>query len=321
MVSDKTSRGGLGNASGRLGRFYMCHLENTLGELHITPARRRIALDFEKTSDGVYVRRKFCVSREAQVECGLLNTAFRLHYPLIADPSHRDAILSAMYLVKDLIIPEYRRKIASIELARINTLKKSSNLRLLHARNILANMPEVVRFAAMWIRCRILADRKLPFVIRESAAGVYPLDFNSEQEPNYDSRITLSDKVGTDGLRQLKIDWRPSRLDHESMAATFEMVQSEFAKSNVGTLMSPAGGVREAVRASTPVGGHHIGTARMSTLPSSGVVDANCRIHETRNLYVSSAACFPTSGHANPTLTIVALAIRLADHLKQVELD
>ena len=60
---------------------------------------------------------------------------------------------------------------------------------------------------------------------------------------------------------------------------------------------------------------HHIGTTRMSDDPRSGVVDANCRVHATDNLYVAGASVFPTSGHANPTLTILALSLRLADHL------
>ena len=62
--------------------------------------------------------------------------------------------------------------------------------------------------------------------------------------------------------------------------------------------------------------GHHLGTTRMSSGPASGVVDADCRIHGVRNVYVASGSVFPTSGFANPTLTIVALALRLADHLK-----
>ena len=61
---------------------------------------------------------------------------------------------------------------------------------------------------------------------------------------------------------------------------------------------------------------HHMGTTRMATSPREGVVDANCRVHGMRNFFVAGSSVFPTSGHANPTLTIVALALRLADHLQ-----
>jgi len=60
---------------------------------------------------------------------------------------------------------------------------------------------------------------------------------------------------------------------------------------------------------------HHIGTTRMHPDPKQGVVDQNCRVHGISNLHVAGSSVFPTSGHANPTLTIVALALRLADHL------
>ena len=65
------------------------------------------------------------------------------------------------------------------------------------------------------------------------------------------------------------------------------------------------------------VGGpHHMGTTRMSTTPAEGVVDADCRVHTVENLYVAGSSVFTTGGHANPSLTILALALRLADHLR-----
>ena len=65
-----------------------------------------------------------------------------------------------------------------------------------------------------------------------------------------------------------------------------------------------------------PMGGHHIGTARMSESPNAGVVNADGRVHHVANLYVVGSATFPSSGQANPMLTIVAMALRLAQHLK-----
>jgi choline dehydrogenase-like flavoprotein len=64
-------------------------------------------------------------------------------------------------------------------------------------------------------------------------------------------------------------------------------------------------------------GGHHIGTARMGDAPASSVVDRNGRVHGMKNLYVAGSAVFTTSSQANPTLTIVALALRLAAHLRR----
>ena len=74
--------------------------------------------------------------------------------------------------------------------------------------------------------------------------------------------------------------------------------------------------LREIISRSVPLGGHHIGTARMAATARQGVVDSNCAMFELPNVHIASSAVFPTSSHANPTLTIVALALRLADHLK-----
>ena len=65
-------------------------------------------------------------------------------------------------------------------------------------------------------------------------------------------------------------------------------------------------------------GKHHMGTTRMHPDPRQGVVDADCKVHEVANLFVAGSSVFPTSGQANPMLTLVALAIRLADHVKDI---
>jgi choline dehydrogenase-like flavoprotein len=59
-----------------------------------------------------------------------------------------------------------------------------------------------------------------------------------------------------------------------------------------------------------------MGTTRMADSPEQGVVDANCRVHGVANLYIAGSSVFTTSGASNPTLTLVALALRLTDHLR-----
>jgi choline dehydrogenase-like flavoprotein len=63
-------------------------------------------------------------------------------------------------------------------------------------------------------------------------------------------------------------------------------------------------------------GWHHMGTTRMADNPKEGVVDANCKVFGIQNLYMAGSSCFPTSGAANPTLTLLALTFRLSEHLK-----
>ncbi|HSG11761.1 MAG TPA: GMC family oxidoreductase [Gammaproteobacteria bacterium] len=138
-----------------------------------------------------------------------------------------------------------------------------------------------------------------------------------EQSPNPDSRVTLSEQRDALGVERLKLDWRLTGQDRQSFYTHLRSLALAFGASDIGRL-------REAVADQSlwpqPVSGgsHHMGTTRMSDNPLSGVVDRNCRVHGIDNLYVAGSSVFPTSGSANPTLTLIALALRLADHLKGV---
>jgi choline dehydrogenase-like flavoprotein len=320
MASDATRRGGLGNAGDALGRFYMCHIENTLGRLRLQPATRPISLHFEQTADGVYVRRKFAITAEAQQRHRILNTAARLHYPLIADPSHRSGVLSMMYLVKDAIIPEYRRKLAAIELLNRDRMTRDGAFWAAHMRNVLLGAPAVASFGVDWLRRRTFARRKLPFVVVRGRDASYPLDVNAEQVPDRSNRVSLSNERDMSGRRRLLVDWRLTGQDVDSLVRSMHVMRASFARSGCGALEFDDADLAAQVRQSTPVGGHHLGTTRMSDSPAEGVVDRNCTVHGIANLHVASGSVFPTCGHANPTLTIVALAIRMAERLRTIAL-
>ena len=90
-----------------------------------------------------------------------------------------------------------------------------------------------------------------------------------------------------------------------------EIIGQELGRSGLGRLRIPAGEIEEPW-----MNNHPMGTTRMHSDPKKGVVDENCRVHGISNLFMAGSSVFPTTGFANPTLTIVALAIRLADHLK-----
>ncbi|MFO1057166.1 MAG: GMC family oxidoreductase [Dongiaceae bacterium] len=145
--------------------------------------------------------------------------------------------------------------------------------------------------------------------------ATYPLEFTSEQSPDPGSRVVLSDAVDRFGLPKLRIEWRMSELDVASIAGCFALLRDELAAGGAGRLALEPDLV-DRIRACHPTGGHHIGTTRMAASPSEGVVDADCRVFGLDNLYLCSSSVFPTSGYANPTLTIVALAARLAARLE-----
>ncbi len=139
-----------------------------------------------------------------------------------------------------------------------------------------------------------------------------------EQEPDPCSRITLSDRTDVLGLRQVKVDWRISEMERRTARHFADFIGQELRQAGLGEAR-PAAWLTDTkpVEESDLWGNwHFIGATRMSSDPRNGVVDGACRVHGLDNLYVAGCSVFPTGGHANPTLTIVALAIRLADHLR-----
>jgi choline dehydrogenase-like flavoprotein len=186
---------------------------------------------------------------------------------------------------------------------------------LLHLRNVIRDPIRLASFAGGWIRARSLAARKLPSVMLYSPAGRYPLEFHAEQECNRDSRVTLAATRDRHGLQQMKVDWRTTPLDLRTICEAYKTLGDELARTGTGRIELTGGRIEDLVKKAGAYGGHHIGTTRMAASPRNGVVDPNCRVHGVMNLYVAGSSVFPTSGQANPTLTILALAFRLAERL------
>jgi choline dehydrogenase-like flavoprotein len=307
LASDDVKPGGVGGDSGHLGRHYMSHIAATAGQVVFAdPAH--VAFDYAVDAAGVYVRRRLTLTAQAQRELKCLNVAFRTHLPDPSDPSHRDAILSAMYLVKDLVLYEYSRK--------LRERRPTTGLIARHIGNVARDPLALARFSRRWIEKRILAERKLPSVVLGSANGTYALEFHAEQTPNPDSRLTLSDARDQLGQRRLRVDWRMSETDVLSLQKAYSVLAEELVRTGTGVLNYDPETVAERARAEGAYGGHHIGAARMSASPEDGVVDSQCRVHGVGNLHIASAAVFPTSGQANPTLTLLALTLRLAARLR-----
>ena len=181
---------------------------------------------------------------------------------------------------------------------------------------MLADPLHTARFVSHWLWRRTLASRKFPSVIVNPRSNCYTLDFHSEQMPNLESRVRLTNERDRFGMPRLHIDWRYTPLDVWTVRESFRVLAEEFARTGVGRLTFEDADVERAIVREGAYGGHHIGTTRMSDSPSQGVVDRNCRVHGLSNLYIASSSVFPTSSQANPTLTIVALALRLARHLE-----
>jgi choline dehydrogenase-like flavoprotein len=141
---------------------------------------------------------------------------------------------------------------------------------------------------------------------------------NLEPMPNPDSRIRLSGERDAIGMRKVAVDWNLTAEDKRNGAAILRLLGAEVARTGFGRLRSFLEDGDDARWPADMFGDqHHIGTTRMHRDPSLGVVNEDCRVHGVANLYVAGSSVFPTAGTANPTLTITALALRLADHLKE----
>ncbi len=138
-----------------------------------------------------------------------------------------------------------------------------------------------------------------------------------EQAPNPDSRIRLSEQRDALGNRKAELDWQLGEIDRDSVYRSTILIGEELARLGLArTQLRPWVSLFE--RPLLPgVGNHHIGTTRMSATSATGVVNRNCRVHDVDNLYVAGSSIFPTGGIANPTMNLVAFALRLADHIKQ----
>ena len=118
-------------------------------------------------------------------------------------------------------------------------------------------------------------------------------------------------------MPRINIDWRYSEQDLRTVSVALSAFKNALAQSKVGNFTYQLDEVEAEMTRYGAYGGHHLGTARMGTDSATSVVNTDCRLHETDNVYVVGGAVFPTSGQANPTLTVVALALRAADHLRK----
>jgi choline dehydrogenase-like flavoprotein len=173
-----------------------------------------------------------------------------------------------------------------------------------------------------------VTDPLLPWLrLRGGAAGLY-LSVRAEQAPNLASRVVLSGERDALGIPKLALDWRLSELDKRTLRVSAQQLDRELRFDGAGSVTSEAWLEEQSREWDTDplignhaIGGyHHMGTTRMHDDPARGVVDANCRVHDAPNLFIAGSSVFPTCGWANPTLTILALTLRLADYLEQREL-
>ena len=142
------------------------------------------------------------------------------------------------------------------------------------------------------------------------------LNLMMETPPDWNNRVSLTENLDALGMPIAAIDWKLNEQIRYTLIASSKLFAEYFPQLGLGSLQTEdwinssdwATRVKDAY--------HHIGTTRMSDSPREGVVNSNCKVFGLENLYMAGSSVFPTSGHSNPTATLIALAFRLSEHIK-----
>lgn len=314
----------IGNHSDHLGRWYMGHLEGVIANVRFATPPRQTLFGFERDVDGVYVRRRFSFSREFQHDRHLPNIVAWLANPDLADPKHASGILSFVYLALSSPLGKYfapdaqRLSLKGEHVPGSPYFEAKRGPVSEHLKNILRQPFATTRFIVGFGIGRFFPRRKIPGFFVYSPANTYPLQYHGEHRPQRESRVTLSDDRDELGMPKIRIDIRFSDEDIDGVIAAHQCWDEYLRRIGCGQLEYLHDDPTSAVRVRAGGGFHQIGTTRMSANPDDGVVDAELAVHGVENLFVISSSTFVTSGQANSTLLIVMLAVRLADHLRQL---
>lgn len=293
LLSDRHARGGLGNRHGLVGRYFMEHPYVNSGLLHAesagafrfySPHRLREAPG--AGAKGAQVTGVFTLPEHVLRRERLLNVAIFLRPAWRADPVFRSvAVRSAERLSTGL-----RRGVLPADAAR--------------ALSRMAERPDLVVRAA-----------RLRLGLARGPHAAASLRAYTESVPDPRHRVSLTDERDALGRRRVRVEWSPGPLELRSLRRAHELLDQALRRAGQGRVEVRLGVGEDEWPESLSGVCHHIGTTRMHTDPSQGVADADGRVHGVANLYVTGSSVFPTAGHANPTLTIVALALRLGERL------
>jgi choline dehydrogenase-like flavoprotein len=306
---------GLGNQRDQVGRWLMNHPKNYAGVLRLARPVREAPYFFGCLWRGFAGYAGLRLADEEQRERGLLNAYVRFE-PLFpwSDSPGVEALVTMAKRSRGLLGAwKARRAGEVVELrdwsetgddSEMQSARKSALASLALPAKVALHLPSVTRYAA----ARLFA-RGAPAVRRVRVRNFM------EMQPDRDNRVTLGAARDAYGQPVAHVRHRPTALDKRSLAAVHAALSAEVEEQGLGTLAGALTGAEEPWPVDQDAS-HHMGTTRMGTDPATSVVDPRQRVHGVRNVWISGASVFPTSGCANPTFTIVALAIRLAESVR-----
>jgi choline dehydrogenase-like flavoprotein len=292
LLSNDVQPRGLGNDEDNVGRYFMEHPHIWTG--YIVPKDPRIfgQVDLYQvhTVDQTPIMGKFSIRPEVQRREKLLNFVTSIH------PANRVFTLDG--------VAEFRKG-----LARLKTGKFSSS-DCQDFGYALKRLPNLIKQGVQKVRKVI--DRN--YRHRLKGPNIFLLNPMTEQIPNRESRVLLGSERDSLGQQRVQLDWRLTSQDIDSIRRSQIILAEEMRRHGVGELIVEL--KDDSIPPRIHGGWHHMGTTRMDDDPKKGVVDRDSRVHGISNLFVAGASVFPTSGYANPVLTLIAMTLRLAQHMK-----
>jgi choline dehydrogenase-like flavoprotein len=313
LLSNQTQKNGLGNENDLVGRFFMDHPLIRSGT--IVPNNPKIfnstALYDLRLVNNVPVMGKLTLAQEVMRQEKLLNMSallFPRHNKFTTSifPTHNEFRTAGKASLKILLAATRRREIPQDLPKHLgNVIKDFDSLFLQwYKRHFLHQLMFSNLSQGGWSYQK---NKDKKFTMFEVVS-------QTEQAPHPDNRVMLSSKLDKLGCAKAQLNWRWTETDINSIKTSQEILAQEVARAGLGEFQIASDGeLPQVLSISTH---HHMGTTRMHDDRKQGVVDANCQVHGVSNLFLAGSSVFPTGGFANPTLTIVALAVRLADYVK-----
>jgi choline dehydrogenase-like flavoprotein len=320
---------GLGNQNDVVGRFFAEHPRFIGGVL--IPSNPYPGIKFYELHkvEGSVLRGYLGTSKQFQLDEGFLDLQWRpepIYDPRVDSVLTSPSVSSAKRIVRDgrrgRIPPDFVRHVS-----RVMTDMMTWQRYVIPGAPVPMPYPEVL--ARLLRSDRREFDNLLPELLGDVAGRVYTervrapvnqvtLTTRIEQAPNPDSRVHLIADRDSLGMQRVALDWRLSEIDRRNARRSLELLGADVGAAGIGRLRILLDADDDTWPADLGGGSHHMGTTRMSTNPKEGVVDRNLRVHGMSNLFIGGSSVYPTAGGGTPTLTLVALALRLAGHVKEV---
>jgi len=165
------------------------------------------------------------------------------------------------------------------------------------------------------LACEMGLASKIDFVAKFSCPGDGVISTMIEQFPNAHSRISLLDEKDELGVSKVNVNWALSATDRHTIKCIGSELAKQFAEIGLGFVKLNDYVYDTDLALKVQPHAHHMGTTRMAASPEFGVVDSDCKVFGTDNLYVAGSSIFATGGASNPTMPLLQFALRLADHL------